>query len=125
MAIAQRPLKARVIPPAAIRYVGTAKLQSAWYWKNVIEVCIDHVMHLSYSIIVKKMPYIRLLELTDAPIATFTIAIMTTIKTHPLACQSAIFFYSKAIMKLSKSIWKYTLVPQIRNNNLSKTRRNL
>jgi len=31
MAIAQRPLKVRVIPPAAIRYVGTAKLQSAWY----------------------------------------------------------------------------------------------
>ena len=24
-----RPLKARVIPPAAIRYVGTAKLQSS------------------------------------------------------------------------------------------------
>ena len=94
MAIAQRPLKVRVIPPAAIRYVGTAKLQSAWYW-NKRNWSMYWLCYTSLLLNWEKMAHIWLLELTDAPIAILTIAIMNTIRPPPPACfsiASAIFY---------------------------------
>ena len=81
LAIIHRQAKAIDIPPAAIRYVGTANLQSSLYWNECWQIRNIIGKNISYFIDQSSIDC-TIFYLTITPMITFTMPSIDSIPRH-------------------------------------------